>query len=64
MNSRQRRIKVGEKRKLKDLKQKADFQDRKSKILKQGCHFDTIMDEKNTFGNNDEVKGKFQSFNM
>lgn len=58
MNTRERRIKVGEKRKLQGLKQKADFQDRKSKILKQGCHFDTIMDEKSTFEDSNE-NGKF-----
>lgn len=58
MNTREKRIKVGEKRKLYGLKQKADFQDRKSKILKQGCHFDTIMDEKLTFDDNNG-NGKF-----
>ncbi|KAI1724583.1 EF hand associated domain-containing protein [Ditylenchus destructor] len=45
LGSRERRIKVGEKRKLYDLKKKAGYEQKRSKILKQGKHFDSIMED-------------------
>lgn len=42
-DSRMRRIMIGQKRKLDDLKKRVG--ERKSKVLKAGRHFDTIMEE-------------------
>uniref|UniRef100_A0A914C233 Helicase C-terminal domain-containing protein n=1 Tax=Acrobeloides nanus TaxID=290746 RepID=A0A914C233_9BILA len=42
-SSRERRIKAGEKRKLRELKKMAGFEEKKRKVLKHGQHFDTIM---------------------
>jgi hypothetical protein len=44
LSSRERRILVGEKRKLNEVKKKAQFEGKKAKVLKEGQHFDTIMD--------------------
>lgn len=45
LSSRERKIKLGEKRKLNELKKKAQHETRKRKTLKEGKHFDTILDE-------------------
>lgn len=44
LSSRERKIKLGEKRKLNVLKAKAQHETRKRKTLKEGHHFDTIME--------------------
>lgn len=45
LSSKERKIKVGEKRKLHALKRKARNETRKRKTLKEGHHFDTILDQ-------------------
>ncbi|KAL7071145.1 hypothetical protein ACQ4LE_009428, partial [Meloidogyne hapla] len=44
LSSRERRMLVGEKRKLFDLKKKAGYEGKKTKILREGQHFDTILE--------------------
>ena len=50
LSSQERRIKLGEKRKLQELKKKTGFEVRKSRVLKEGRHFDSIMDEQTELG--------------
>jgi hypothetical protein len=44
LSSKERRVLVGEKRKLYDLKKRAGFEGKRTKVLKEGQHFDTIME--------------------
>lgn len=44
LSSRDRRMLVGEKRKLYDLKRKAGYEGKRTKVLREGQHFDTIME--------------------
>ncbi|KAI6241718.1 hypothetical protein M3Y99_00334200 [Aphelenchoides fujianensis] len=45
LSSRERKVKIGEKRKLNELKKKVRNETRKRKVLKENVHFDTILDE-------------------
>jgi HrpA-like RNA helicase len=45
LSSRERKIKVGQKRQLFKLREEARRETRKRRLLKQGRHFDTILDE-------------------
>nr|CAD2174188.1 unnamed protein product [Meloidogyne enterolobii] len=45
LSSKERRMLVGEKRKLFDLKKKAGYEGKKTKILREGQHFDTILEK-------------------
>ncbi|CAD5215772.1 unnamed protein product [Bursaphelenchus okinawaensis] len=45
LSSKERKIKLGEKRKLNELKKKAHHETRTRKELKEGQHFDTILDQ-------------------
>lgn len=44
LSSKERRLLVGEKRKLYDLKKRAGYEGKRTKVLKEGQHFDTIME--------------------
>lgn len=44
LSSKERRVLVGEKRKLYDLKKRAGHETKRTRVLKEGQHFDTIMD--------------------
>jgi hypothetical protein len=45
LSSKERKVKIGEKRKLFKLKEKARQETRKRRMLKEGRHFDSILDE-------------------
>ena len=45
LSSKERRVKIGEKRKLNELKKKARTESRRRRVLKEDVHFDTIIDE-------------------
>ncbi|KAI6235846.1 hypothetical protein M3Y95_00094800 [Aphelenchoides besseyi] len=45
LSSRERRVKIGEKRKLVELKKKVFNETRKRRLLKEDAHYDTILDE-------------------
>lgn len=62
LGTRERRIKVGEKRKLQELKKRVGYTQKKSKILKEGQHFDTIMDEPSQFDGKFLFKKQKNSF--
>ncbi|KAL3112832.1 hypothetical protein niasHT_019158 [Heterodera trifolii] len=44
LSSRERRLLVGEKRKLYELKKRAGHEGKRTKVLREGQHFDTIME--------------------
>uniref|UniRef100_A0A914H4K2 ATP-dependent RNA helicase DHX34 n=1 Tax=Globodera rostochiensis TaxID=31243 RepID=A0A914H4K2_GLORO len=44
LSSRERRLLVGEKRKLFELKKRAGHEGKRTKVLREGQHFDTIME--------------------
>uniref|UniRef100_A0A1I7ST19 ATP-dependent RNA helicase DHX34 n=1 Tax=Bursaphelenchus xylophilus TaxID=6326 RepID=A0A1I7ST19_BURXY len=55
LSSKERKIKLGEKRKLNLLKRKAQHQTKTRKYLKEGQHFDTILDQNDEDGPQDDI---------
>lgn len=53
---------VGEKRKLYELKKRAGHEGKRTKVLKEGQHFDTIMERNREDGNNGRTH--FQKFHL
>ncbi|KAI6187741.1 hypothetical protein M3Y98_00277500 [Aphelenchoides besseyi] len=51
LSSRERRVKIGEKRKLVELKKKVFNETRKRRLLKEDAHYDTILDEESEAAN-------------
>ncbi|CAK5088195.1 unnamed protein product [Meloidogyne enterolobii] len=56
LSSKERRMLVGEKRKLFDLKKKAGYEGKKTKILREGQHFDTILEKSGRGLEEEEMK--------